>query len=205
MANAFAPILRPFVFAESDPVEVIPGFTVERASDEQIDRIRRLILGYSPPVGAYHEMPSWECRLVETKTSRGKRGRFSRLPRTQWRYNVVEITRSSGLGDLEAASIVSDFQLDTPIVLFHGGSQGNIARTSHCIANCPLHADWPVVTREMLADIAAAYGQMLAVRDDYPEVRRALETLNEMRLLPKNSEFEILGLFAIIEMLLSSR
>jgi hypothetical protein len=128
------------------------------------------------------------------------------LPEEEWRYNVVSYLGRNGqsqqIADLEMVSNVSEVSLELPISYFSMGHGGNAHRAAHYLSQAPSILSRHV-TEEMLCDVSAAYREFLVVREEYPEIARALRLLDALKGLPHGSEFEVLGLFAIVEMLIT--
>lgn len=205
MVSAFAPILNAFKLDTAAPVEVFPGHHVQRATNDQITRIRECLEELHSFKG-FGTREEYECKyVVQVSTTDGSTGTFEQLPESEWRYNVVTYSsQSSPHHQLALLSNVSDVQLEIPIWLGEHGFGGYVAKASHYVSTFPRYTEQPPrVNEAMLRDIWDAHEEMLAIEKAFPEIKRALRLFDDLKSLPHESSYEILGLFAIIEMLIT--
>ncbi len=130
-------------------------------------------------------------------------------------YYVVK-TNDAGLSNLNLhfASSICEAPLDTGTLTFMIMADGNTSTSvgPYKITNLffgPIMNPALIVERQQLEEISAVYGQFMSVtggiggEGKFPEIRRAIEMFDSLSSLPKFSDFNILGLFAIIEMLIT--
>jgi hypothetical protein len=201
----FAPILNPMQLMFREPVEIIPGHSIRQAGGAEVEQIREMLDGLNAFKG-FSPAVHYECReITEPSATGGTESHYESLPASEWRYYVMEYsTKSSHLPDLQTASNVADVNIIAPYVFLHaGGESGYPHKVAHFLSYLSFSGDRPQVTRDMVLDVGAAYEEMLEVREAFPEVGRALSVLDQLHLLPRGSEFEVLGLFSVIEMLIT--
>ena len=198
----FSPILNPLELNFDDPFELIPGHFIQRATTSQIPSIQRQFFSHAGR-DAFLVSPVYECAFVEEQGG----GRWEPMDQGKWRYNVISYVAPHGqshhISDIELSSNVSDVPLDLPIsFLADGGTVGYGPKVSHFLSRTPSIKS-QIVTKEMLVDVRVAYDEFSAVRKEYPEIERAIRLFESLKALPHGSEFHLLGLFGIIEMLIT--
>ncbi|MGA4423275.1 HEPN domain-containing protein [Ralstonia pseudosolanacearum] len=191
------------------PFELADGCVLDKATPDQVDAIRKAFA--TPTMLAAEVLWEWDYRLdpVNNQLTRAK------LPKEEWMYYVVK-TCDLGLSNqnLNLASSICETPLDAGTLTFIKMADGNTASGAgpYRIANLFFAPDMNparIVERQQLEEISAVYGQFMDVtggvfgEGQFPEIRRAIETFDSLSSLPKFSDFNIIGLFAIIEMLVT--
>lgn len=194
------------------PFSLGPGVVLDRATDDEIERIGTLL--EKAPNGNSRSDPKrlYESEMeVEVFADGAKRTSWTPLPRDRWRYYVIR-TDDNGLKNIDIGyvTMISHLHLDVgslafgtiiiaswnPYTLFHRFQQDEVE-------------DVAVGSLDDLQEIAELYKLKLEVigasntPGAFPELQRGLEMLNSLRILPARSSFHVLGLFAIIEMLIT--
>lgn len=193
------------------PFDIAPGVRLIKADDVLVERIKKTLGNL---LGKYesHWASEYECSILkETSDSGGHSFSYHPLPKEDWRYFVVETDDNGQKAiDLQFSSSVSMAPLDVLTmqikrnngVSWRMGSIQN--RTSFSIDN-----KISILRDFELLDARESYDEYLKLKGDpaaaerYPEIIRALRLFDSLDVLPRWSDFHILGLFSIIEMLIT--
>ncbi len=199
---------RIFVDAEL-PYTFAPGFTLDRATESQRDAIKFNIRRF--------EGISWltPTEFYETDTvihPNDNAASFHKWPldENQWRYYVVTGPDHSLLYDLHLASNISSRALNLSFQFFRiwGALIPRIDTAYKQFSNgIPVAPER--VTEDDLSEIREVFSNFRkllrnpAEENSFPEVLRAINMFDSLQVLPDKSDFQVLGLFAIIEMLIT--
>lgn len=193
------------------PYEIAPGIVFDRATAVEINRFKEIfpsVLGTST-IKSVFEM--YECvRTIEHLPDGGKRLLLENLPPDKWRYYVMRSDDNGGKNiDLTEASLVTEISLDIGSIYLHGFGHG---WSPYPLVNLYSMSDFKetiTVNEANLRELGDVYESKLAIAGNYnqtgsfPEIKRAFEMLNALRMLPDTSSFHVIGLFAILEMLIT--
>lgn len=205
----WSPILNSIEVVHALPYEISPGIRLTRATEDQVREIKRRLESL---LGDGHTGWSqfYECmfyRSPEYPDSIIPR----QLPPEYWRYYIIETDDNGKKNiDLQYASNASLMPLDICSIRFmNNGDFGWRTGSLHYHFFGKAPAPPVQIGRSELADLTSAYTQYMEVTGgigtttQFPEILRAQELLDSLSLIPASSDFHILGLFAIIEMLVT--
>src|SRR5712664_3804432 len=112
MPSVVAPVLNPMKLAIREPMEVVPGFVIRRATTEEIQTIRELIHQHCPYPSEI-ALAQYEARKVTIPMDGGgHQHKYVDAPISEWRYNVITVSENYlvKIGELEQISNVSSVQ-----------------------------------------------------------------------------------------------
>lgn len=191
------------------PYEISPGIRLARASNEQVQKIKRRLESLLGD-GHFGWANFYEC--VFDKSPENPNTMIPRaLAPDQWRYYIIETDDNGKMNiDLQHASNASLMPLDICSVQFmnHGGFGWRTGSLHYHFFSKTYEPPIGIGTDE-LADLTNSYNQYIKItggtggKTEFPEILRAQELLDSLSLIPAYSDFHILGLFAIIEMLIT--
>lgn len=206
-------VLNPQTVIEAKlPFELAPGSFIDVASSEQRERIKNelsKLLGnrsFARPEDYYESTV-----VTETNSQGGVSWHYEPLPQTEWRYYVVT-TPDNGTTNynLHLAAGISGTPLDIGGLYFFkaGGIASRYYSLNNYFNDITLH---PVVNISVasLKEISLIHSSYMEFTNGgvgeakFPEIQRAVTMFDSLSALPSNSEFHVLGLFAIIEMLIT--
>lgn len=137
-------------------------------------------------------------------TQEGISTSFDLLPEHEWRYYVVSTDDNGSTNyNLHLASNISEIVLEISALTFRSHGYG---WRSAILQN---HFDRHLVPAKHignieLLDMAETYKTYMSLdKEAYPEIERAMNMFDSLSFLMENSPFHVLGLFAIIEMLIT--
>lgn len=192
------------------PYEIAPDSYFERANDLQVNQIREALNQLAGNSVWFRPTDLYERDLLIES------GGFSfgadLLPRTQWRYYVVTSPDNGRINnDLHLVSNISETPLELSGLHFFQHMPGQGFRPTilhHHFSN--LQPRKPrKLNAQSLKEIRTLYDGYTGnsgspgVAIMYPEIQRALSMYDSLSFLLPDSDFHVLGLFAIIEMLIT--
>ncbi len=205
--GCFGFVLNPYVIEANLPFELAPGCIIDKATDEQLQQIKTTLSGAIGESYIWKHEDIYEAEAsVLLKEDGGKTWQFEPLGKSDWRYYVVA-TPDNGhaLHNLHLASNVSNACLEiSALTFFNNGGRGTRLGILH---NHFFYYD-PQPARRIdegeLRNIAEIYRDIVGLDDKlYPEIPRAMGMLDSLSFIANNSPFQVIGLFAIIEMLIT--
>ncbi len=193
------------------PFEIAPGITFDRATADEINRFKKLfpnVLGTSTMRSVFEV---YECvRTIEQIPNGGQKLFLENLPPEQWRYYVVRSDDNGGKNiDLTQVSLVTEASLDIGSIYLHEYAHGWVPYALVNLYSMSNLKETVTVNEANLRELGDVYKSKLAIAGSYdqagpfPEIKRAFEMLNALRMLPNTSSFHVIGLFAILEMLIT--
>lgn len=190
------------------PYLVAPDCVLDRPSNEQLVRIQRR-LEQLKGVSYDHPRDFFEANSVVEATENGSIRKLVRLPKEEFRYFILKTPFDKGRHslNLHLAAAISAAPLYLKGLDFWGTEYGgwSLDALAHNLngggvaVNITLDDlnDW----RDSYSDFMLTAGGYNGVTD-FPEIQRAVKMYSDIRKL-NMSEFYVLGLFAILEMLIT--
>ena len=194
------------------PVQLIPDHVFRAATDDEITQIKRT-LQLSIPSDSYSWVP-YEG-LVKAEHRAGSTSfNIEPLPREKWKYWAIAFDGQNGqLHELELVAQLLPFAFDVGFVLFYelpsqqGSLQGRQTMPMHIVekyghpAQSQTNAE--SVTSEQIASIGTWFDLYRAMPGEYEFVKIAIANFADLRRVPKTSDLVVVGLFSIIESLIT--
>ena len=201
--NAF--VFRPIKVTAPLPYAFSSTVVLEKANTEDMQKLSDVFSRYQPRI-SQTLFARYNCDLIEMPAGNGGIGyHYKNLLEDEWRFYFVKV---QGWGDeidvLHQASNLTDTPFDLHSISFP--SQGVGSRPVTFNKALQPNIVFPqIVDTKALEKIQAIFEllsntQLLV---DYPEIWRGIRMLDALDFLPDNSDFIVLGLFAIIEMLIT--
>lgn len=209
-SGCWAFVLNPLVIEADLPFELAEGCFIDKATKEQTQIIKNSLARKIGQDVMWKPEYFYECEVIVESHETGTSTRYEPLQEAKWRYYVVT-TKDKGTTNhiLHLVSNISETALDLSSLLFyptfgHGWHEERLhshferePKPAKKIGKVELHD---------LAEVYSSYVGMVGENlesETYPEISRALNMYDSLSLLRKNSDFHVLGLFAIIEMLIT--
>ena len=189
------------------PVEITQFLKLERASESQISEIQKYL----------RNRHLYECKfIIEEETSNSSRWRFDQLPKEEWRYYVISYKGSNyiahlllSIADIIAPHLKSFLHYHTTEE-FGGGEINGWGRDTlgEESFNQQILGDYSLRKFDQncllnLQNLFSVYNNL--DKEKYEGITRALEFNINLQRLPKLTDLPVLGLFVIIEMLLTHK
>ena len=215
MLKSFVFILTPISFVGDQPVEIIPGHSFQKADAEQIEIIRSHLLNFSPSkprAFLNYEFDVHEIRKDESHTEFP----LERLAQEDWRYWVITFEGvNSEIQELEFASsllkndldfgftVIGDMLMSGPEMQGHyNGCMWSWSTLNYLMDDI---VGFPAVgiSSEDIKEIGTNYTRIKDISPEHEAIRRAFQLFYSLKSLPRNSEMVVLGLFSVMECLLT--
>jgi len=192
------------------PFELIPGFTINKASDSQITAIEKNMVKLGDFIAPEHSLPykiSYSFNQVsddETHIS------TNAIERSKWKYYVVNYEDDCvPLSKLQLASNLSDVVLCLDIFTFER-YQGEYAfgYTPELVFRFFNDNDLTKkndIKIKNLQQIKSIYQRINEIEKEHVEVFNSIILFNSLRFLSPYHDFKMLGLFTVIESLLTHK
>lgn len=196
------------------PIDITPTIRLSKADDAQIDVIQRLLTqtsGGFPNSRMYYENDWVETRESDTSS------RFTPHPleRKDWRYYIVSYsgpgTEAHNLlraANLTRPALISFAEVHTEGEYGTGRAVGSgIDQVVGTLAYLTPHSHLPeVLDAQAAEELRCSYERFTAFDSKkHPGIAHAIELLNGLKRIPYGSDLLVLGLFAVIEMLLTHK
>ena len=190
--------------ADTESYELCPGYVLRRATGDEIDKIREFV-GDARCLGslirAYYE--SGIATSPEGKEAMTR-------PRYLWKYCVVGFDGIGG--ELAKIGYALDFLPIGPVLTItcfdSGGFTWNSSYLGHDtmprllrLGSSPQEEKFP---SQLLPSLQAIYIKLKPLADNDP-LLRPFRRFNSLKSLPANSDAYVLGLFSVIEMILTHK
>ena len=197
----FAFIANPLNVRCRLPIELIKDHTIRKANPVQIERIQTVLsnLGFLP------RPPKHLYEFEAIRESKPGSFSFKPLPRKNWRYYVIGFKGSNQeLIKIQLAANISNVDLELAFIFINGGMLYNPIMVFHYFDEAGTGVLLPEPIRKQdLTEIGLIYSMMKQVGGEFPDIKRAISMFDSLKLLPANSEFGILGMFSILELLIT--
>ncbi|MBU9153094.1 hypothetical protein KTD28_00560 [Burkholderia gladioli] len=220
-------ILNPFTLPEGEPFEIFPGMYLRRANDVERTVIKKALdLGIPDPWGR-SKSTVYDTKKVKLEPTTEGTSTWTRVPveHDEYRYNIVAIDELNYHTDEGANRLAA--QRNDIIILAHAANacdcplkitafafSGDKQTTYRPKAIPSFFTDrfWDEQKNPSIDQIEQIKNTFIEFKKywmsgekytEFPEVSRAYSMYDILDLLHENSEFEVLGLFAIIEMLIT--
>lgn len=205
----FAFVLNVAKLSGDSSVEIAPKAFLRRAKPEEIKFALDLLSGL---FGKHFDSSLWETRRPKTGS-----GKYEKLPKSQWRYFVIELEQDfKKLALLEEALALAPNGIEIGFLRLNTTLKGN--KLSTCVYHPPrlyqslstlyeqVHSIEGVsktVSKHDGAKISEVYTRLEAHNHGVLDLNRTIGLLLELQDLPFFSPLQILGYFAVLESLLS--
>ncbi len=203
--KSFAFITNPLDVKLSEPIEIIDKHTFRKAKDKEITRIKKLL---KELLGQKFDGDPYEVDILfEKENGNSKSFKPKKLPKRQWRYYVIEFKGSNDrIFNLETAANICSTEIHCN-VQFIGKSamQYNPTLLFQYFNNLKyIPAEGiEILDERSLNEIKNVYTKILEIEKKYPDIKRSIEMFYNLNCLPPQTDLVSLGLFAVIESIIT--
>jgi len=192
------------------PIEVAPGHFFERANSEQIVKVKKLLKFFLPygPHMILNLLP-YEINILKKQGSSGFQ--HEPLSEDQWRYWIISFKgTNSEIQYIESAASIlrNDLELGFTVLgesviscgeahIWHGPSLFSFFESQ------AMGQPAVLVNVDELREISENYDLVKKISPEHQNITRAFRKFRDLRSLPRLSELVIIGLFSIIESLVT--
>lgn len=202
-------VLTPIEVEIATPHEIIQNHTLQKADEKQITKIKDVLKQFTATSFA---PPLYEHNVVISQGDQAGAPsyRYEALPASQWRYWIIRFQgTNSKIYELGKALSLMEQEIELGFLFISSArmSDGLVwhGQHLHTYFNDSL-GDTSGPRRITGADLALArecYGKLQSLDSQYVHIRRAFHRFDMLKIMPKSSELTIIGLFSILESLLT--
>lgn len=215
MKPSFVFILNPILFDGSLPIEIIPKHFLQRADAVQIEIIKETLFKIHPYSG-FGVVPYERNAVMTQEGPTHKQWSWEPIPPEDWRYFIITFEGyNSEIHDLSIAASLLKNELEFGFTIMggfggwptdnrgYGNHMGNAeSLLSFFIDNIWSHAELSRLGPTDIARIAENH-KLIRMTTQHDSITRALHLFATLKTLPRQSEMLVLGLFSIIECLIT--
>ena len=197
------------------PIEVLPGHLFRAASEAEVVEIRRYLQAAIPPdTFTWAQWAQYEGIIKEERQGSITKFHIEALPREKWKYWVLAFEGSNTtIHELEQVAQILPVSFDVGFVLLYseqsqGGTiMGREMMPFHVIERYSnpkrVNANAEVVASDQIASLGNSYRALKGLSNEYEFIGRAFRNLSDLRRIPESSDLIIVGLFSILESLIT--
>jgi len=193
------------------PYKIIPQHTLQKATPEQVKILKATLERFNTNP-TYFLYPPYEVnvKVVQGERAEQQNYEYKKLKTEDWRYWIISFepnnTEMMNIGS--ALSLMKNhIELGFEII---GKDEENTGFNWHAQSLHTFFNDYmrrqlkpkPILEEDLLL-AAHCYEKLLSLPDEYQHIRRAFQLFNDLRSIPLSSRLAILGLFSVLESLLT--
>lgn len=206
MNSSFVFILS-FIDFEGDlPFEIIPNHFLQKANADQIIKIKSLLNLLSPDPNDKYPY-EYNSNKVSNEDNTSSQYRREHLPQNEWRYWVISFKGyNTEIHNLQyAASLLKD-ELELGFIVIDQEYGGGFIWNNYVLLN--FYYKYPRIrviklSNSDLQKIGDNYTLIKKIDTEWAYLTRAFQRFNALKHLPNKSELMVIGLFLIIESLVT--
>jgi hypothetical protein len=184
---------------------VTSAMKLRRATPEEAEELHR-VLEWSR--GSDSWVNPYESVAKVTPHESGHTTEFFLLAQSEFRYHVLEFAGANQcVHEMVMASALTPQELEAGPTFIHGGGASSLAFgpvIQRFLGEVAMEqAEFVTLTVTDVADLSHVYKKVLEHDDTIVNLRGALNDYIALRMIPKRSSLRFLGLFAILESLLT--
>lgn len=215
MVESFVFILSLIEYKGDQPVEIIPEHKFHRASKAQAAKIKETLNS------SIHHLPTqiyeYDINLEVDKESGEKNCERSVLSPEEWKYWVISFENTNKkIPDLSlGASLMKnelEFGFEVIADSLNGQEKQFVATqlpgiTAYNFYTLDFHGirETKQITKEEILSIGEIYNLIKKRKTKYPHIDKAFKRWNDLKALPRSSDMLIIGLFSVIECLITHK
>jgi hypothetical protein len=211
--GATALIVNPVQINSSLPWKFADGLVLERATDDDLELVKNRLNALSPSDGFGNLCKYYEEEVVALRMASGNGYAMRTLPKDRWCYFVVKSNdRGENLRILHELANITTIPIDLQSLIIYSATGFSYQSETFKRHFDGMPSNRKIVTIDdqelgALNSLFLKWKAMLSEKEEgedaYPEISRALKMFDVLKFLPKQSDFEIMSLFSIIEMLVT--
>jgi len=193
------------------PYEVIPNHVLKKADQAQIDKIKSLLQRFNTNP-FFISISHYEHDILAVLGN--KPGNISykhnALATDEWHYWIIQVQgTNSELQELSYALALMENDIELGFFVISTGTLGDgfVWHSQHLhtfFNDYELQASSPKEITDVDLKLAEdCYSKLKSIPKEYPHIKRAFQLFDMLRCIPMTSELTVIGLFAVIESLLT--
>ena len=199
------------------PFKIIEDCYFQQANYIQIEQIKNYLKksGYFSEYFQFDLSPYEFVYIPDENTPEKQSLKFKPLEPQEWKYYIITFQgNNSKISDLNEIANLAEIELEFGLLfMYHqevkaSGILDNPTRSFNYFLEMSHHdlGKPKSINDTQLQEISLIYQDFQNLDEaKYLYIKKAIKMLNELKLLPYNSNFKILGLFSIIEFLITHK
>ncbi|PZU96362.1 MAG: hypothetical protein DCE90_09920 [Pseudanabaena sp.] len=192
------------------PVEILPNYIFRSATDSEVEQIKKIVKE-SLPYGRTTWVP-YDAEVVETINSIGHTSySHAPLPKERWKYWVIAFEgQNEKIHELQSLSRLMPINFEIGLQLFYSEKGKKMAHILISPYAALRYSNWDqafgkpeIITTAQIASIGELHKMYQNLPDQFNFVRIAVQNFSSLSDIPNGSDLVIVGLFAIIESLIT--
>jgi hypothetical protein len=191
------------------PITLVPGLLLRKPSDDEYGEIASELRRYGRQGtfldGSHLYEGEWQWQ------EDGKAAHYESLPKERWRYHVLQYgDDGSALLRAIRSFVLVEPELKVPLVVFPVSPQTVMMRVrllgdlGAILRHPALHPDPPhAFGDQQVNEIRSAHEDLEGLSIEFESIHRAVDLLLDLQVLREDSSFRVLGMFAVLELLLT--
>jgi len=193
------------------PFEIIPGYILDRARPDQIQLFREYVNSTQTIHNNIFNYERSQVREVQGKIKEHTSYVSDALPPDKWKYWTLSYDgHNCEYNTLQQASMLLKEEIEFGYQLFYKAGKiatafGSAATVSYLTRDDVAFHFQPTIsiTKNDLLHIREYYDLIMQLTPEYGHIKKSLTLFDNLRALPSYSNFILIGLFSIIETLIS--
>lgn len=216
MKKSFVFILSLIEFEGDIPIEVIPKHFFQKANNKQISRIKELLYCFYPH--PFNRFPyEYSVRKIPKEKPDSFEYEHDALTQEDWRYWIISFEGyNSEIKDLGLAAALLKNELEFGFTVLgdipgltteeSGGYMWNMPSMMSYFLEDQFGMKSAIkVYQEDIMKVATNYTLIKEISAEHKHIQRAIQRFDTLKSLPRKSELLVIGLFSVIESLITHR
>lgn len=194
------------------PYEIIPGHIFKKPDPDQIEFFKKWYNTLRPfPKTDYFLYERSQVEVIPGEQQGHLIYQTEELPKEKWKYWVISHNGyNHEIEYLQQASLLIKNEIELGLQMFTQGGNPGYSLGGPAIINYLLETQEAfgsrhtiTITLQDLKNITEYYSLIKNIDPSFDTIRSAVKLFDELRALPRESDFVVIGLFSIIESLIS--
>lgn len=194
------------------PFELIPSFNLRKACPSEIKEIEKHLKSISSLISKMGELPYSVSYSFEEISENEVYQKTEKLDESEWKYYVVEYDDNEHgilLSKFQLVANLSVFPLELDTFQFEKNGNSYIFsyspdRAYRFFSDNDLTSKVHLKTDDLIK-LKERYAIMCEIETNFHGIMNSIYLFNSLRYLPKNNEYRILGLFTVLESLITHK
>lgn len=210
MKESYVFILSVIDFEGKTPIEIIPNHFLKKANADQINKIKELIQLFNPN---FINIYPHEYSISTTTNNKTNQTSYNRTPLSvdEWKYWIIAFNGSNDkIKDLQISLSLQKYEIELGFTIIgDNGLEAYIYESESLVSffldpEINLRTTTRINTDDVIK-IGETYQLINKLNTDNNYIKSSLMRFGTINHIPRQSELYIIGLFSIIESLITHR
>ncbi len=208
MEESFVFILSIIDYVDDTPFEILPNHFLKKANNNQIRKIKELISSFNPNLTKWYP---YEYSIVGKYDKKTNQTNFKRtlLPSKEWKYWIISFEGyNDKIQDLKLSFSLQKNEVELGFIIINAGAIEAFTYDTELIVNYFIDPEFSnkTITKININDLIQTketYQLLNKLDTKYNHIKSSLARFGTINRISRNSELYIIGLFSIIESLIT--